>query len=239
MAAEQKTVDATEELRSRYHEIAALAGGFAHELRNPLSTMGLHLEILAEELSPPGDSRDHRLLERVKKIRGECGQLDHILKAFLDFAHAGQPQLQPGDLSSVVGDFVEYFRPRAERAGLDLRPHLDQSLPSVEVDPTLINQMLLNLALNASQAMPDGGTLELITRLGMDGIELFVIDNGPGIDEATRDRMFEPFVSTKPEGSGLGLPTVARIVAAHGGTIECESEPGKGTRFRVWLPTSD
>jgi two-component system, NtrC family, sensor histidine kinase HydH len=117
-----------------------------------------------------------------------------------------------------------------------VRPHLDANLPEIPLDIALLRQVLNNLGRNALQAMPDGGTLEFITTVRDHTIVLEVIDTGRGMDHKTRDRMFQAFFSTRSGGSGLGLPTVRRIIEAHGGTIACDSEPGQGTRFTIRLP---
>lgn len=217
-------------------EIAALAGGLAHEIKNPLSTIGLNLELLVEEIGTPGTPHEHRMLRRVENVQRECDHLREILDAFLQFAKAGEPDLELCDLNDAVRDFLDFFRPTAEAAGLDVSPHLDPDLPMVCVDRRLIRQMLLNLVLNAQQAMPRGGLLEIQTNTRDDGVELRVIDNGSGMDETTLSRMWEAFFSRKPGGNGLGLSTVRKIVEAHGGTIDCESAVGQGTRFTIRLP---
>ena len=220
--------------RRRYEELATLAGGLAHEIKNPLSTIGLNLELLAEELEPE-NARAHRLLAAVQR---ECGRLGEVLESFLRFARAGTPQTEPADLNAVVRDFLEFFRPTAEAAGVTPAAHFADDLPPVPLDAKLFRQVLMNLALNAVQAMPDGGRLEFDTRgLGI-AVELSVTDTGGGIDAETRAKMFDPFWSEKPGGSGLGLPTVRKIVEAHGGRLVCESGPGTGTRFGVTLPVA-
>ena len=119
---------------------------------------------------------------------------------------------------------------------VELRPHLDTDLPVVMLDRSLVRQALVNLCRNAIEAMPDGGSIDLLTRTRGDQVVLEIIDTGKGMDEKTRAQMFQAFFSTRSGGSGLGLPTVRRIVEAHHGQIVCESEPGKGTRFTISLP---
>ncbi|HEX6984237.1 MAG TPA: ATP-binding protein, partial [Planctomycetaceae bacterium] len=224
--------------RSRHAEIAVLAGGLAHEIKNPLSTIGLNLELLAEEIGEPQTPREHRMLRKVENVRRECDHLRQILDAFLRFAKAGEPELEPGDLNEVVREFLDFYRPTAAAAGIDVSPHLAADLPLVRLDRRLIRQVLLNLALNAQQAMPQGGLLEIQTDACDGCVELRVIDSGCGMDAGTMERMWQAFFSRKPGGSGLGLPTVRRIVEAHGGTIACESAVGQGTRFTIRLPAA-
>ncbi len=223
--------------RSPETEIAVLAGGLAHEIKNPLSTIGLNLELMAEELDPPTSPREHRLLRKIQNVQRECEHLTELLDAFLQFAKAGEPELESCDLNEVVREFIEFFRPTAAAAGIDVSPHLAADLPPVRIDRGLMRQVLLNLALNAQHAMPQGGLLEIQTCESDGRIELRVIDSGCGMDEGTIEKMWHAFFSRRPGGSGLGLPTVRKIVEAHGGAISCESAVGQGTRFTIVLPT--
>ena len=236
------------------NEIAVLAGGLAHEIRNPLSTIGLNLELLAESLggTAPDDADDRPTARRKRMLRtvqGECRRLAEITDAFLAFAKAGEPDAEPADLNALVRTFAQFFRPTAEEHGVRLSVLAADPLPPVRLDDRLFRQALLNLALNAQQALTDAGTphphVELATRPILAGVaggpagavELSVADNGPGVPAEKRTTMWDPFVSSKPGGSGLGLPTVRKIVEGHGGRIHCESTPA-GTTFRVALPTA-
>ena len=228
--------DERQRLLRQYAEIATLAGGLAHEIKNPLSTMSMLLELLAEDIGESESQRERRMLTKIQTIQKECGHLEDILNAFLKFARVGELSLTPTDLNGIVSAFIEFFHSEAREHGIEISPHLSGDLPLVALDTALIRQVLLNLALNAQQAMPSGGLLELQT-FGRDGqVYLAVIDNGQGMDEKTRSRLFEVFFSTKPNGNGLGLPTVRKIVDAHRGAITCESEVGRGTRFTIALP---
>ncbi|MGD9856991.1 MAG: PAS domain-containing sensor histidine kinase [Planctomycetaceae bacterium] len=227
-----------ERLRRQYSEIATLAGGLAHEIRNPLSTIRLNLNLLSEELEHGDNPRDRRMLNKLVTIQRECRRLEGILDAFLQFARVGELRLVPADLNAIVQDFMAFVRPEVEQQGIELSPHLDADLPRVRLDESLMRQVLVNLVRNASQAMPDGGLIELQTSCDGEQVCLAIIDNGIGMDERTRSRMFQAFFSTHPGGSGLGLPTVRKIVEAHGGRIDCESEPARGTRFSIHLPVA-
>ncbi|HAD57642.1 MAG TPA: two-component sensor histidine kinase [Planctomycetaceae bacterium] len=225
-------------LQAQNLELATLAGGLAHEIRNPLSTMRMNLELLSEDLEDEGTPGTRRMQTRVDKLKHECLNLEGVLNAFLQFARAGQLNLVTCSLNDEVHDFLSFIRPQAEDTGVELRPHLDANLPAVAIDTALIRQVLSNLGRNALQAMPDGGTLEFITRSRENHVTLEVIDTGEGMTSATVEKMFQAFFSTRSGGSGLGLPTVRRIIEAHGGSIECESEPGRGTRFTILIPVS-
>ena len=144
--------------------------------------------------------------------------------------------LEEGQLNEVVAEYVEFLEPQAAAADVELRTHLDSDLPPVLLDQALMRLALANLCRNALEAMPEGGAIELLTRVKAGSVLLEVIDTGRGMDEKTRSRMFQAFFSTRSGGSGLGLPTVRRIVEAHRGQILCESELGRGTRFSISLP---
>ena len=225
-----------ERLQAQNIELATLAGGLAHEIRNPLSTIGMHLELLSEDLSEEETTRSRRMLERVNKLQQECHHLEEILDAFLQFARAGEPQREPVSLNETVTSYLEFLEPVAAEHNVEVRPHLDANLPELPLDVRLFRQVLTNLGRNALQAMPDGGTLEFITTMRDGRAVLEVIDTGNGMDARTVEKMFQAFFSTRSGGSGLGLPTVRRIIESHDGSISCDSEPGRGTRFTILLP---
>ena len=223
-------------LQAENTELATLAGGLAHEIRNPLSTIGMNLELLAEELENDDSQRARRMLRRIANLQGECRNLEEILNAFLQFARAGELHLSDGNLNTIVSDYVDFLEPQANSMEVELRPHLDSDLPVVLLDKSLMRQALVNLCRNAIEAMPEGGSIDLLTRTRGEDVVLEIIDTGKGMDEKTRGQMFQAFFSTRSGGSGLGLPTVRKIVEAHHGRISCESEVGKGTRFTITLP---
>ena len=227
-----------ERLQAQNTELATLAGGLAHEIRNPLSTIRMNLELLSEDLAEHDSGNARRMLNRVAKLQSECLNLEGVLNAFLQFAKAGQLTLRSGSLNDEVDEFLTFLTAEAEEQNVELRPHLDANLPMVRMDKALIRQVLSNLARNAFQAMPNGGSLEFITMVRKGDIVLEVIDTGEGMAPKTVEHMFQAFFSTRSGGSGLGLPTVRRIIEAHGGTIACDSEPGRGTRFTILLPES-
>lgn len=226
-------------LMAQYAEIATLAGGLAHEIKNPLSTISMNLELLIEDLQDSPAPHDRRMLTKIQTVQRECRHLEEILNAFLQFARAGELELDERDLNDLVREFIDFYQPQAKEQGIEISPHLGSNLPPVRLDRSLMRQVLMNLALNAQQAMTDEGLLELQTYLRDDRVYLEFIDNGAGLDDHAKSKMFQVFFSTKPGGSGLGLPTVRKIVEAHNGTISCESELGRGTRFTISLPVAD
>ncbi len=235
--AENPDVDISEQepLRSRYAEIASLAGGLADEIKNPLSTIGMNLELLAEDLEEGDSPKDRRMIQKINIVRQECQHLDDILDAFMQFARAGEIITSPVNLNEVVLEFIKFYQPKAADRGIEISPHLAPDLPLVNADKSLLRQVLMNLALNAEQAMKDGGLLEIQTSALGDTVLLEIIDNGPGMDEDTVSKMFEAFYSTKAGGNGLGLPTVRKIIESHQGKIVCDSATGSGTRFKITL----
>jgi signal transduction histidine kinase len=179
------------------------------------------------------------LLQRISTIQKECGHLEGILNDFLQYARVGQLEFEPADLNELVSSFLEFYRPQANDREVEISPHLGSDLPPVEVDRSLIRQVLMNLGRNSLEAMPSGGVIELQTRFDDGHVLLEFIDNGQGMDEKIRSRIFDAFFSRKLGGSGLGLATVHKIVEAHRGQIHCESELGQGTRMTIQLPAAN
>ncbi len=223
-------------LIDQYTEIARLAGGLAHEIKNPLSTIRLNMELLAEDFQQDDSPRSRRALGKIAVVQQECERLHELLDNFLNFAKVRQLRLEPTDLNQQLVQILEFYRPQAIDAKVEILPYLTSDLPSVLLDRESFRGALLNLILNAEQAMPDGGTLVVATELTPRGVALHLIDNGCGMSEKTLSRLFEAFYSTKPSGSGLGLPTTRKIVEAHGGRIDVQSKEGKGTQFTIELP---
>ena len=223
-------------LLAAYTEIAKIAGGLAHEIKNPLSTIRLNMELLAEDFLDSEVPRDRRALSKINVVQRECQRLQNLLDDFLNFAKLRTLRLEPCDLNAEIDRVLEFFRPKADQAGIDIVKYFDPELPSVVIDQEAFCGALLNLILNAQQAMPDGGQLVVRTRPSSGGVAIDLIDTGDGMDVETQSHIFEAFYSTKSGGSGLGLPTAKKIIEGHGGRITAQSELGKGTHFTVELP---
>ncbi len=239
-AAERRARDAR-----RLAEIGAMTGGLAHEIKNPLSTIGLNAQLLAEAIheTPLPDDQKSRLVRRIDALRREAERLRDILTEFLRFAGSVHLELHPANLNDIVDEMVEFFLPQAEAAGVRVRIELSPRPLQVDIDATHFKQALLNLLLNATQAAGNAtGPKELILRTEQrktpEGLQavVHVIDTGPGIPEDKIDRIFEPYFTTKSGGTGLGLPTSRRLIEEHRGTIEAHSAPGKGADFVITLP---
>jgi signal transduction histidine kinase len=229
--------DVNQKLVDRYTEIARLAGGLAHEIKNPLSTIRLNMELLAEDFAEAETPRERRALKKVEVVQRECLRLQEALDDFLNFAKVRRLKVEPASLNRQVKEVLDFFRPKAAEAGIEIVDYLASDLPTVLLDSESFHGALLNLVLNCEQAMPDGGQLVVRTSATGDGVALDLIDTGCGMDENTRRHVFDAFFSTKPSGSGLGLPTARKIVEAHGGQITVQSEPGRGSQFTITLPT--
>jgi two-component system sensor histidine kinase HydH len=239
-------------------ELAELAGSFIHEIKNHLSTLGLNLQLLAEDFQDPQSQRERRAVDRVHRLQAECQRLVGLANDFLRFARVKDLDLKPTSINAVIEEMVDFFGPTARQTNIDIKCYIPADLPPVALDRDLFKQALLNLMLNAEQAMPSGGELtiqaEKIAECGMRNadstepaaqaaipnpqstIELSLIDTGQGMSPEVLANVFKPFFSTKPGGSGLGLPTVRRIVQAHGGRIDVQSAVGRGTKFAIRLP---
>jgi signal transduction histidine kinase len=228
--------EAARRLRAQYAEISQLAGGLAHEIRNPLSTLSLNLDLLAEDFRDADNPRDRRAQQRVDRLKREVQRLYDILENFLRFARVQELKLSATDLNTLIEELCDFYEPQATTQGIVIRTHLAPDLPRPLIDADLLKQALLNLVLNAQHAMPEGGELIMTTRREGRWIVLDVIDTGAGMTDDIRARIFDPFYSTRPGGSGLGLPTTRKIIEAHGGTIDVQSVPGKGSRFSIHLP---
>ncbi|HVX09761.1 MAG TPA: ATP-binding protein [Pirellulales bacterium] len=228
--------DVNQRLIEQYTEIARLVGGLAHEIKNPLSTIRLNMELLAEDFQADESPRTRRALAKILIVQQECQRLQDLLDDFLNFAKLRELKFEPCDLNDLVRQVLEFYRPTAAEANIELLPYLRSDLPSVLLDREVFRGALFNLILNAQQAMPDGGQLVVATEVTARGVALHLIDTGCGMDDKTLARIFEAFYSTKPGGSGLGLPTVRKIIEAHNGHIFVQSKLGRGTHFTIELP---
>jgi signal transduction histidine kinase len=235
----------------RLAELGLLTGGLAHELKNPLSTLQLNLQLLREDLedrqrTPGGQTSDPQLARMVRRLHGlnaETNRLRAILDDFLRYAGRVELDRRPTDLGQLAEELVDFLSPQAQLAKVRVEVRVRTGSTEMEVDPRLLKQALLNLLLNAIQHTPQGGTVavEISTgkaaRGGRPHIRLEVSDTGRGIPAEDLPRVFEPYFSRRKGGTGLGLPTTRRIIQAHGGEISVQSDPASGSRFIVTLPS--
>jgi two-component system, NtrC family, sensor histidine kinase HydH len=228
-------------MSDQYAELTELAGGFIHEIKNHLSTLGLNLQLLVEDFQEPQSQRERRALTRIQRLQHECERLVEVSNDFLRFARITQLDLAPADLGKVIEEMIDFFGPTARAANIEIKPYISADLPLVRLDQEMFKQALLNLLLNAEQAMPRGGELTIqatCEECPPHAVCLSLIDTGEGMPTDVLAKVFQPFFSTKKGGTGLGLPTTRKIVEAHGGTIAVESEPARGTKFTIRLPAA-
>lgn len=224
-----------EQLRhaDRLATIGQLSAGVAHELNEPLGNILAFAQLASKEAGLPAQAaRD------LDKIVATSLHAREIIKKLMLFARQTPPQKKPVDLNAVVEDGLYFLESRCVKQGVSVERRLAPELPEIAADPSQLNQVLVNLAVNAVQAMPAGGTLTIATRRSGDCVVLSVEDTGVGMDAEVQSRIFTPFFTTKDvnEGTGLGLPVVHGIVSSHEGTIAVRSEPGRGARFEISLP---
>jgi signal transduction histidine kinase len=206
--------------------------GLAHELRNPLGTMKASAELLARQVQKD----DPIASELAGYIAAEVDRTNTLITRFLEFARPVQLRKQPADLNAVLDRAVMLLSQRQPPPRVSVHKNYSPDIPPIPLDVELMERVVFNLLLNAVEASPEGGAVTLKTRLVDGAAEIAVIDRGVGIDPAHRESIFNPFFTTKPDGVGMGLAIVSRIVAEHGGTMSVESEPGQGSVFRVLLP---
>jgi signal transduction histidine kinase len=211
----------------RLAAVGKIAAQITHEVRNPLSSIGLNAEMLEEETT--GEAQ-----KLARAIVKEVDRLTEITEEYLRFARLPRPRLEREDLGALVTSLVSFMRPELEKRGVRVEERLDPALPAVAADEHQLRQALLNLLRNAAEAMADGGTLTVAAR-GLPGgiVELTIADTGEGIAPADLPKIFDPFFSTKEGGTGLGLALTQQIIVEHGGRIEVESDRGRGTTFVI------
>lgn len=220
----------------RLAQLGTLLAGFAHEVRNPLSTIGLNLQLVLEEFVDPETPRDKRTQKRLATVEAEVRRLQKILEEFLGFARAPEPKFAAVDLNARLQALVEFHEPELRELGVSLRFYPGNDVGRVPADWDHLQAAIVNLVRNAKDATPAGGEILVSTMREGGHVTIRVTDTGTGMPPDVQARVFEPYFSTKRAGNGLGLPTVRRVVEEHGGTVTLQSEVGKGSQFSLRLP---
>jgi two-component system sensor histidine kinase HydH len=218
--------------------LSRLLARLAHEIRNPLSSLDIHVQLLAEDLTEAPASIREKTAGRFEIIQGELHRLENIVKHFLSLAAPSALNLERTAPATILRHVCELLRPEAATRDVELALRLPEDLPVFSADPAQITQALVNIIINAIQAVDRQGRVEVsaFTNQGRDTLCMAVSDTGPGIPEGKNSAIFEPFFTTKPDGSGLGLWIVQQIVSAHGGQIDASNAPEGGARFVVQFP---
>lgn len=219
--------------------VGMMAAGLAHEIKNPLAGIKVSIEVLSEDSSLSEEDRNV-LSGLIKEIR----RIEILMKGLLEFARPSKPQFRLVNVRSILENAIKFsLKPRSSNGsanGVEIVKEFDDSLPDIVADPIQLQQVFMNLLLNASAAMPDGGTLTLRATNDYEGktVELAVSDTGRGIAEEDMAKIFQPFFTTRSKGTGLGLAVSKQLVEQHGGTITAEANAGGGATFRVVLPVA-
>lgn len=223
---------------------ANLIGVLAHEIKNPLSTIKVNLKLIAEDLQKEAFSASkqgenlavNRLLNKISVVQKETDRLEHILDGFLRYTDDAALTLSHIDINELMSDMVDFFGPQARSHSIIVRTFFAPEQLICKIDENMIKQVVLNIFLNAQQAMADGGELMIRTdRHGSDAV-IQISDTGSGIAADKLEKIFDMYYSTKPDGAGLGLAIASRIIQKHKGSITVISEPGRGTAFTLKLP---
>jgi len=222
-------------------ELSRLTGGLAHEIKNPLSTVKVNLKLAQEELKElksveQDDRRLKSALRKISVVAKETSRLEKILEDFLRYISTGRLQLVRTDINELVRDMIDFYRPQCRTSSIAIREGLSSEPVICEVDANMLKQVLLNLFINANQAIDGAGELMIKTNRVGENAVIAVGDTGSGMPQEKLSRIFDAFYSLRPKGTGLGLPTAKKIIEAHKGTITVDSEPGKGTLFTITLP---
>lgn len=228
--------------------LSKLIGELAHEIKNPLSTIKVNLKLIAEELSRAESAENGktgsekngqnfvRALRKIAVVEKETDRLEQVLDGFLRYVDRTNPILVNVDINSLISDMVDFYSPQCHSHSITVRQMLYDKPLICKIDKDMLKQAILNLFINSQQAMNNGGELMIRTTEEAENAVITISDTGSGIPMEKLSNIFVPHYSSRPRGSGLGLPTVKRIVNTHNGQIDVDSVPGKGTSFTIKLP---
>lgn len=216
--------------------VGTLAGGLAHEIKNPLSTFSINLQLLMEDVQSMKGENSKKAYTRIQALQKEVQRLEEILNDFLRYAKGQKLELEKCNINEVVDEVVDFITPEIKQKQIQILKSYDAHIPSCQLDINLIKQAILNVVINAEQAMEHGGELMIRTSGSKKHIQIDITDTGYGIPRDILDKIFQVYYSTKKTGTGLGLPTAKRIVEEHKGSISVQSEENKGSNFSIKLP---
>jgi signal transduction histidine kinase len=237
--AERKRLEAAKLQSERLAVAGTMAAQVAHEVRNPLGSITLNLDLILKEISLLAEGKGHSPAEGrglVIEMREEVHRIQRVVEDYLQFARLPKLQLRPVALNELLRQKLDFMHGEFERVRVKALTHLDPAVGTISADVEQLWQAVLNLIRNSLDAMPDGGELIVGTWREAGQVRLRVTDTGKGMSEEQRKQVFAPFFTTKPSGTGLGLSLVQQITSEHGGYVDCESTPGKGSTFTIFLP---
>lgn len=221
-------------------------GALAHEIKNPLNSMKINLQLLQEDIgaslkfAAASDEADGaKVLKKLGTLSGEVDRLEEILNDFLRLTRLPESDLQPGSISALLDEFLDFIEPETRQSEIELVRDWDRDLPTVDFDSGQMKQALLNIILNANQSMSAGGRLTVKAYRTNGHISIDITDTGDGIPPDRLDKLFDLFYSTKKDGTGLGLSIVRRIADMHHGQVQVSSQENEGTTVSILLPITD
>ena len=221
---------------ARIESLISLAAGIAHELGNPLNSIGIHLQLLKKDLEGLSDDKRKRLQKTLDVITNETDRLDQIIKNFLSATRKSPLRYKADDVNAILEEAVGFMKPELEKNKVKLKLRTEAKIPPFLMDRSRLYQVFMNLIKNAMEAMPKGGAISIQVSKRDNVAAIDFKDEGTGIVETDLPHIFEAYYTTKEEGSGLGLMTVYNAIREHGGRIEVASQVGKGTTFTLLLP---
>lgn len=233
---------------AQLEELSKLTGGLAHEIKNPLSTVKINLILVKEELEDSARAESgkndadknatmlKRAIRKLTVVQKETDRVEQILDSFLRYVDRTELQLANIDINELVIDMIDFYSPQAHSHSVTIHQGLHNQPLICKIDPDMLKQVILNLFINAQQAMSGGGELMIRTEKQQKDALIQISDTGSGITPDRLPRIFDAYYSSRPQGSGLGLPTAKKIIEAHKGSITVNSEQGKGTSFQIKLP---
>jgi signal transduction histidine kinase len=229
----QERLKLKEQLSRAKHlsSLGEMVAGVSHEVRNPLGIISSSAELLKKKM--PLEDTVSRIPDIIIE---ESNRLNDIITDFLNYARPREPNLFPCRVANVIDKNIEYLSWQLKEQGFDIRSHYDPDLPIIHADADMLYQAFLNVLINAMQAMPDGGDIDITVKAGDNSLWIAFEDQGPGITTEAMEKMWDPFFTTKDKGTGLGLGIVKNIIEAHNGNIRIDNRPEGGTRVSVRLP---